>query len=115
MEYVEKIAALLAIATSVAAAAGFVFKYYLKKFFEKVDRRQQKIEVMIQAGIKSLQDGFADLSRNQENGRQQMAREHRGLLDLFKEVADHEREEHKEIIENLIKINVRLESKKGGA
>ena len=44
-----------------------------------------------------------------------MAREHRGLLDLFKEVADHEREEHKEIIENLIKVNVRLESTKGGA
>ena len=115
MEYIEKIAALLAIATSFAAAAGFVFKYYLKKFFEKVDRRQEKIEGMIQTGIKSLQDGFADLSRDHENARKQMTREHKGLLELFKEVADHERDEHKEIIKNLIKINVRIESKKGGA
>lgn len=115
MEYVDKIANAVTLALALATAGGFVFRYYLNKFFEKVDRRQAKIEVMIKEGLQSLQDGFADLSRNQENGRQQMAREHRGLLDLFKEVADHEREEHKEIIENLIKVNVRLESTKGGA
>ena len=70
---------------------------------------------MIEGGIKSLQDGFADLSRNQENGRKQMAREHKGLLELFKEVAEHDREEHGKLLEKLTEINVRIESKKGVA
>ena len=114
MEYIEKIAAVLSIATACAAAGGFVFRYYLKKFFEKVDRRQEKIEVMIKGGIGSLQNGFAELSRNQESSRKQMAREHRGLLKLFEKAAEHDRSEHGGILTKLTEINTRLESK-GGA
>ena len=113
MEYVDKIANAITLALALATAGGFVFRYYLNKFFEKVDRRQAKIEVMIKEGIQSLQDGFADLSRNQENGRKQMAREHQGLLDAFTAFSEHDREEHGKILEKLTEINVRIESKGG--
>ena len=114
MEYVDKIADVFSIAVALAAAGGFVFRYYLNKFFEKVDRRQEKIEVMIKEGIDSLKGGFSDLARNQESSRKQMAREHKGLLEAFKEFTGHDKEEHTKIIEKLTEINVRLESK-GGA
>ena len=115
MEYVDKIANAVTLALALATAAGFVFRYYLSKFFEKVDRRQAKIEGMIKDGIDSLKDGFSELSRNQESSRKQMAREHQGLLDSFKEFSEHDREEHGKLIEQMIYINAKIESKKGGS
>ena len=113
MEYVDKIANAVTLALALATAGGFVFRYYLNKFFERVDRRQEKIEVMIKEGIDSLKDGFGELARNQEDSRKQMAREHNHLLDAFKEFARNDHEEHAKLIEKLTEINVRIESKGG--
>ena len=90
---------------------GLIFRYYLKAFFDKVDERQIIIEGLITEESQSLKDGFSELARDQENARKQMAREHRGLLELFKEVSEHQQEEHKQLIEQLIEVKIRVKAK----